>query len=180
MPTRVLLSTHYSMALHVPIKPGFCVPILPQVYTRKTDAFLIFDGGNHMWINFLHYFNHFGLTVSSSIGTYHNILLEQHTVWMRKLRFEELKFSCHVVNEESTPVNLKGTAEGKIFWEKKIFYFLVFLNAFKALSFTCSRTQSRHCCRCRSSVHKVNPSLFIIFAKCNENSSYYLNYFCQM
>ena len=46
---------------------------------------------------------------------------------MRKLRFEELKFSCHVVNEESTPVNLKGTAEGKIFWEgKKDFYFFLF------------------------------------------------------
>ena len=53
---------------------------------------------------------------------------------MRKLRFEELKFSCQVVNEESTPVNLKRTAEGKIFWEKR-FFFLVFLNAFKALSF---------------------------------------------
>lgn len=57
---------------------------------------------------------------------------------MRKLRFEELKFSCQVVNEESTPVNLKGTAEGKIFWEgKKRFLFfslflVIFLNAFKA------------------------------------------------
>ena len=45
---------------------------------------------------------------------------------MRKLCCEELKFSCQVVNEESTPVNLKGTAEGKIFWEKRFFTFWFF------------------------------------------------------
>ena len=104
----------------------FRVPIPPLVCAMKKTSHLIFEGGNHTGIGFLHYFNHFGLTVTSSIGTYHNILLEQHTVWMRKLRFEELKFSCHVVNEESTPVNLKGTAEGKIFWEKRFFTFWFF------------------------------------------------------
>ena len=121
------------------IKKNYCCMLHTQA---------IFEGENrYRKIGFLHY-------ILTNLGTLCHLLLQVHyihiityyssTVWMRKLRFEELKFSCHVVNEESTPVNLKGTAEGKIFWEKKIFYFLVFLNAFKALSFTCSRTQSRH------------------------------------